>query len=169
MADEDVKIIKISRLPDKEGAPLSYDGLAPHSFASESVQGYGPAVERDEDQRVELIQYWRLLRRRQGTLILATCLGVLVALLLTLPQTPVYQSKTSLELLNLNQDFMHMKDVDQVAEESGYNLLTDIQTQIKILQSDMLLDRVRGEMNVAHPEELSDTRTSAWRKLLNLP
>jgi capsular exopolysaccharide synthesis family protein len=169
MADEDVKITKISRLPDKEGAPLSYDGLAPHSFASESVLGYGPAVERDEDQRVELIQYWRLLRRRQGTLILATCLGVLVALLLTLPQTPVYQAKTSLELLNLNQDFMHMKDVDQVAEESGYNLLTDIQTQIKILQSDMLLDRVLGEMNVAHPEELSDTRTSAWRKLLNLP
>lgn len=143
--------------------------LAPRNLTSEPVKNNRPAADPQEDHRVELLEYCRLLRRRQGTLVLATLLGLVAALLLTLPQTPVYQAKTSLELLNLNQDFMNMKDIDQVAEESGYNLLTDIQTQIKILQSDMLLDRVLAEMNVAQPEELSDTRTSAWLRLLNLP
>ncbi len=77
-------------------------------------------------------------------------LGLLVAaLLVTMPQTPVYQAKTSLELLNLNEDFMNMKDVEQVADQNGYDLLTDIQTQIRILQSDTLLDRVLGELRSA--------------------
>jgi polysaccharide biosynthesis transport protein len=134
------------------------------------VKNYGPPPDREEDRRVELIEYWRILRRRQGTLVLAICLGLVAALLLTLPQTPVYQAKTSLELLNLNEDFMNMKDIDQVAEQSGYNLITDIQTQIKILQSDTLLDRVYGELKDANSGGAStEVNTSAWLKFLNLP
>lgn len=107
---------------------------------------YARAAESRNDEAVELVAYWRLLRRKRGTLILATGLGLLIGVLITLPQAAIYQAKTSLELLNLNGNFMNMKDVQQVDEESGFNLLTDIQTQIKILQSDTLLDRVFHEM-----------------------
>ncbi len=137
--------------------------------ASGFGDGYRHTVGRDQEDALDLLEYWRLLRRHQGTLLLSVGLGVLAAALFTLPQTPVYQAKTSLELLNLNQDFMNMKDVEQVADENGYDLLTDIQTQIKILQSDMLLDRVIGEMQVAGAEQLVASRISSWRRLLNLP
>ena len=125
--------------------------------------------EREPNEGVDLFEYWRMLRRRRGTVILAVGLGLVIAVLITLPQTPVYQAKTSLELLNLNEDFMNMKDVEQVADEQGYSLLTDIETQIRILQSDQLLNRVVGEMNTAGAEPLIASRVAAWRKLLNLP
>ena len=136
---------------------------------SSSNNGFGPAAERDDESAVDLFEYWRLLRRRQGTLVLCLGVGLLAAVLVTMPQTPVYQAKTSLELLNLNEDFMNIKEVEQVADENGYSLLTDIQTQIRILQSDTLLDRVLGEMRSSVAEPLVSSRISSWRKLLNLP
>jgi succinoglycan biosynthesis transport protein ExoP len=132
-------------------------------------QRNGYAIDREEDDGVGLLEYWRLMRRRQGTLILSVFLGLLAAVLVTLPQMPVYQAKTSLELLNVNENFMDMKNVEQVGDEVGYNLLSDIQTQIKILQSDMLVDRVLGEMKVASPDQLADSRMTAWRKFFKLP
>lgn len=169
MADED------PLLPSKGGdqeaivvKPALGKSVRPRS-APGFGDGYRHALDRDQEDALDLLEYWRLLRRHQGTLLLSVGLGVLVAALFTLPQTPVYQAKTSLELLNLNQDFMNMKDVEQVADENGYDLLTDIQTQIKILQSDMLLDRVIGEMQVAGAEQLVASRISSWRRLLNLP
>jgi polysaccharide biosynthesis transport protein len=137
--------------------------------AAGSNEGYGFGVDRDQENAVNLFEYWRLLRRRQGTLVLCLGLGLLAAVLVTMPQTPVYQAKTSLELLNLNEDFMNMKDVEQVADANGYDLLTDIQTQIRILQSDTLLDRVLEEMRTAGVEPLIVSRIASWRKLLNLP
>lgn len=130
---------------------------------------YARSFEPEPREGVDLFEYWRMLRRRRGTVILSVGIGLLVAVLITLPQTPVYQAKTSLELLNLNEDFMNMKDVEQVADEQGYSLLTDIETQIRILQSDLLLNKVIGEMNSAGAPPLIVSRASSWRKLLNLP
>lgn len=129
---------------------------------------YARAAESRNDEAVELVAYWRLLRRKRGTLILATGLGLLIGVLITLPQAAIYQAKTSLELLNLNGNFMNMKDVQQVDEESGFNLLTDIQTQIKILQSDTLLDRVFHEMGGVEDGQQSGASPSGWRAFLNL-
>ncbi|MGJ5813091.1 polysaccharide biosynthesis tyrosine autokinase [Paludibaculum fermentans] len=125
----------------------------------------------EEPDHGGLIEYWRILRRRKGTLILISGLGLLLALLVTLPQTPVYQAKTTLEILELNQDFMNMKTVQQVADGGTSNLMTDIQTQIKILQSESLLDRVVASLKAKDVSELGrgKSRISAWRRALNLP
>src|SRR5260370_30915889 len=139
MADENNKIIPVSGSePGDSFVKPVLNALVARRFDSDPGQGNGHAIDREDDDSIGLLEYWRLLRRRQGTLILSVCLGLLVAVLVTLPQTPVYQAKTSLELLNLNENFMNMKDVQQVGDEVGYNLLTDIQTQIKIIQTDML-------------------------------
>ena len=163
MADEDNKIIPVG---GSEPGDRVFIESVTGRFDSYPGQVNGQAIDREEDDGIGLLEYWRLLRRRQGTLIVSVCLGLLVAVLVTLPQTPVYQAKTSIELLNLNQNFMNMKDVQQVGDEMGYNLLTDIQTQIKIIQSDMLLDQVLGEMKVASADPLPDSRMTAWLKLL---
>src|SRR6266853_292090 len=163
MADEDNKIIPVG---GSEPGDRVFIESVTGRFDSYPGQVNGNAIDREEDDGIGLLEYWRLLRRRQGTLILSVCLGLLVAVLVTLPQTPVYQAKTSIELLNLNENFMNMKDVQQVGDEVGYNLLTDIQTQIKIIQSDMLLDQVIGEMKVVSADPLPDSRMTAWLKLL---
>jgi succinoglycan biosynthesis transport protein ExoP len=174
MADEDNKIIPVKIIPvdgsepeDKLVKP-AFNEPVTRRFDSDPGQGNGHAIDREEEDGIGLLEYWRLLRRRQGTLILAVCLGLLAAVLVTLPQTPVYQAKTSIELLNLNENFMNMKDVQQAGDEVGYNLITDIQTQIKIIQSDMLLDRVLSEIKGASPDPPVDSKMTVWPKLLNL-
>src|ERR1017187_5716657 len=80
-----------------------------------------------------LLEYWRMLWRRKGALLLIAFLGLLAAVLLTLPQTPVYRARTSIEIQNLNQNFLNMRSVSQTADEGAANPLgSDLQTQVNI-------------------------------------
>jgi uncharacterized protein involved in exopolysaccharide biosynthesis len=57
-----------------------------------------------------LLEYWRILNRRKGTVILIAFVGLALGVLITLPQTPVYQAKAVLEVQNINENFMNMKE-----------------------------------------------------------
>ena len=119
-----------------------------------------------------LLEYWHMLRRRKGTLVLFACLGLLAGVLLTLPQTPVYQARTTLEIQDLNENFLNMRDVnpnanDGAAQPSG----SDLQTQISILQSESVLKQVIADLDLSArlASEKERSRLSSWRKALRLP
>ena len=118
-----------------------------------------------------LFDYWRILQRRKGTVILIAFLGLLAGVLVTLPQTPVYQARTSLEIQDINQNFLNVKETSPVNDTGAYSALTDIQTQIKILQSETLIERTAQKLRAVKPAELKTEtgRIPAWRKALNLP
>jgi capsular exopolysaccharide synthesis family protein len=133
-----------------------------------------PPLVRDgmnEDSQGGLFDYWRILQRRKGTVILIAFLGLLVGVLITLPQTPVYQAHASLEIQDINQNFMNVKEMSPVNDTGAYAALTDIQTQIKILQSETLIERSTQKLRAVKPGELKNEtgRIPAWRKALNLP
>ena len=117
-----------------------------------------------------LLEYWNILRRRKGAVLLCAFLGILLAVLFTLPQTPVYQARASLEIQSLNQDFMNTKQVNPVSEAPDY-FSNDIQTHIKLLQSDTLLDRVIAKLAQSRPGDPTPppSRIAAWRHAFNLP
>lgn len=140
-----------------------------HSFPDNSRPG-GP------------LEYWQILQRRKGTLMIIALLGVLIAGLLTVLQTPMYQAHTSLEIQDLNENFLNIKQV--TADGNSYTALTDMQTQIRLLQSESLVKRVLSKLKAgtfgtakapssqlplasAGPE-LQTSRINAWRKLLKL-
>ena len=118
-----------------------------------------------------LPEYWQILRRRKGTLILIVFLGLLTSLLLTIPQTPIYQARGSIEIQNLNENFLNTRNVSPTADGGASDAPgSDLQTQAKILQSESLLDRVVAKLDLGKklfPEEGSG-RLSAWRKALGL-
>jgi succinoglycan biosynthesis transport protein ExoP len=118
-----------------------------------------------------LPEYWRILQRRKGTLILIAFLGLLTSLLLTIPQTPIYQARGSIEIQNLNENFLNARNVSPTADDGGSSAPgADIQTQAKILQSESLLDRVVAKLDLGKkifPDDGSG-RLSAWRKALGL-
>src|SRR5207237_522073 len=93
--------------------------------------------------------------------------GVLV----TAPQTPIYQARASLELQAFNENFMNLKSVDPTSSFQEYSPEGIIQTQMRILQSETLLERVTAKLNAeAGPEQANAAdRVSAWRKTLGLP
>ena len=92
-------------------------------------------------------------------------------MLIALPQTPVYQARASLEIQDIADNFLSSKQVNPVSESSGSTSLADIQTQIKILQSDTLNERVVEKLNPGKRQKFRSRKRiklSAWRKALNL-
>lgn len=138
-----------------------------------SYPRYGSAPAADDGHDGGIVEYWRILRRRKGTVILIAFVGLAAGILATIPQTPVYQARASIEVQNLNENFLNMNQVSQVSESASYNALFDIQTQIRILQSETLLDRVVERMKGSSPSQAAASvplsRFDAWRSALNLP
>jgi capsular exopolysaccharide synthesis family protein len=123
----------------------------------------------DDSGPSSLLEYWRILRRRKGSLFLIAFTGLLLAVVWTFQQGPVYQARTVLEIQNINENFLNMRAVTPTDTEGAANPLeTDLQTQVNILQSNTVLGRV-----VARPginARLSVPRTSGiarWRAALN--
>ncbi len=115
-----------------------------------------------------LVVYFHILRRRKWTVVLAAFAGILLALLYTLPQTPIYEAKSTLEVQGLNENFLNMGAVTPTADGgSNYSPEVDIQTQMIVLGSRSLIDRVvlklggRPDTPAAAP-----SRLSTWTKAI---
>ncbi len=138
--------------------------------ASYTDAGYvNPPDPSSEPETGGLIEYWRILRRRQGTLFLIAAVGAVLGFVVTLPQTPVYQARTSVEIVGLNNNFLNIKEADPLNENNASADPVDIQTQIKILQSESLVDSVLAKLKKGHTATPAAASGSGWRKLLNLP
>lgn len=122
----------------------------------------------EEEQTPGYLRYWQILRRHKGAVLLAGSLGALLAFLITLPQTPVYQAKASIEIQGLNENFMHLKDYSPAPV--NYYPQIDIQTQVKVLESRALLQQVIEKLKLRDKSELANetSRISAWRQALRL-
>ena len=96
-----------------------------------------------------LLEYFDIVRRHKVALILIALLGLLTSLLLTLPQKPVYQAHASLEIRDLNENFLNMRDLNPTTDDPGPSATqSDLQTQVKILQSDSVLDKVIAKLGI---------------------
>jgi capsular exopolysaccharide synthesis family protein len=113
----------------------------------------------DEIEKGSLLDYWRLLSRRRYLLISLTIAGALGGVLVSLSQSPVYQAHASVEVQDLNQDFLNMKQVSQVEDSSPANALTDLQTQLQILQSETLIEQTLDKLDISSTSAL-DPKTS---------
>jgi capsular exopolysaccharide synthesis family protein len=143
-----------------------------------SPRGFQPIPTSDQnrqdkpgDDSIGVLEYLQIIRRHRGTVILFAFLGLLIAVLYTMPQTPLFRARTVIEIQNINSDFMNMRNVSPTTEDSTSNVLTDVQTQMKIIQSENLIDRViqklKSEGKIAPIK--STSRFAAIKKLLNLP
>lgn len=126
----------------------------------------GPAI-----QAGSAIEYWRLLRRRRGLLALFASAGILAGILAFLFQPPVYQARGSLEIQDINPEFLNMKQVSPVGSSSPAGDITDIQTQVKVLKSESLINNVLNKLGVFSVAGLDPQNVNAgpWRRALSLP
>src|SRR5579871_1689245 len=76
-----------------------------------------PPVEIVEEEDA-LMTYWRVVRRHQSWLLLAATLGTIVGVLITFPETPVYQATTAIEIQGINTDFLNMRSLNPTVSAS---------------------------------------------------
>jgi polysaccharide biosynthesis transport protein len=121
--------------------------------------------------RGSLLEYLLILRQSKGLILLYTSIGLLAGALYTLSQNPVYQARATLEIQPLNDDFLHMRDLNPTASDPpSLDPGWDLQTQVRILQTRALLNRVVARMRLEgkppdstplnHPESLPSRSAS---------
>lgn len=130
--------------------------------------GQGFLSPEPEDSRSSLlVEYLRTILLHRWLILSLAGAGVLASVLIHLNTQPVYRTRTSLDIQSLNSDFMNMKSIDPT---EGTPSDTAIQTQIKLLQSDSLMDRVKTRIaSEPHPDSISRTdQLSRMKQSLHL-
>ncbi len=117
-----------------------------------------------------LEEYLQTLNRHRGLLLLAAACGILLALLSGFFTLPVYQTRTSLDIRSLNSDFMNTRSVAPTGDNTPAEADTNLQTQIKLLQSDTLVHETVSQMQATpHPAFLQpEDLFSRLRRALHL-
>lgn len=109
-----------------------------------------PAAERTPPppEAAGLLEYWHMARRRKWLLagIAAAC--SLVGLGLGLIQTPMYQSRTSLEVQGPNDNFLNLKDLDPASSSGPSAAETYVETQAHILQDEGFVEKVLSRVGI---------------------
>jgi len=95
-----------------------------------------------------LLSYWHMLVRHKTTLLCFALAGLIGAVVYSLFQTPIYRARTSVEIQDFNPEFMGGKDVDPTKPSASSNADSYFLTQLKILQSDSLIERVADKMDL---------------------
>jgi capsular exopolysaccharide synthesis family protein len=90
---------------------------------------------------------WRILQSRKRSIALAAVLGTVVAFLFTKLESPVYKAVAILEIQDVNDSFMNIKQVMPFNDGELSNILSDVQTQIQVLESRTLLNGVVSGMS----------------------
>src|SRR5216683_1996175 len=126
--------------------------------------GQRPAVYRYESPQAEaaaspaydsLLDYWSILFRHRKTLLSFALVGLLGATVISLVQTRLYRVRTSLEF----QGTSFLETKGSTDSSGGYsNLESYMETQVKLLQSESLLEHVIDKLKLQQ-------RPTGWRAL----
>ncbi|MBZ5603668.1 MAG: polysaccharide biosynthesis tyrosine autokinase [Acidobacteriia bacterium] len=102
----------------------------------------------DRSEWARFADLGRLLSRRKRFLMFAVSLGLIGGAAATHWTTPVYRSSTSLEVQGLNEDFLDLRRIDSSAQPANFSAESFVQTQVDILQDDVVLDRVINRLKL---------------------
>ena len=101
----------------------------------------GEAGTPDEGEIGELIKYLRVLVSNKFKILAAAFLGVMIGIIVSVMQTPVYRAQVSVEFQGKVESTLK----DQ--KGSNYEAMADIQTQAKLLKSQSLIRRVWNKLD----------------------
>jgi succinoglycan biosynthesis transport protein ExoP len=131
----------VSEFPYKPIRPA----LAPRpGGVSNTPPGTAPLYAGSDQKSGPSVPYHQVLWRWKLLILFAALMGGASGYFLAMREPPMYRSRATVELQQLNQNFMNAREIDPIASYSGEG---SIQTQIRILQSGSLLRRVVAKID----------------------
>ena len=118
-----------------------------------------------------LLEYWRVLRRHKATILVGAFLGTLLGFLVSLPQTPIYRARTAIEIETFNENYLNLREVNPTTAGGSVASELDISTQVKVLESRSLVEKVVDRLRLHERPEFqhAPTRLASWRRALGVP
>src|SRR5690606_27822948 len=103
------------------------------------------------DERIDLKTLWRALARHRRTIIGVALLGTLGALVYTLRITPQYESAALLQIDRSAQKVIGFNNAEVEVDEGPLADQLQLRTQIELLKSRSLAERVIDELGLHKP------------------
>ncbi len=100
------------------------------------------------DEFAKWLRYWQVLSRRKLLLLAASAVGALFAFILTLYQTPIYITGSTLEFSQASD----RQPFEGISFLSSWDS-SQLQTQAQLLRSSTLQSRVHAKLSAEPPEE----------------
>lgn len=93
-----------------------------------------------------MTEIWHFCLRHPGKLLAGVAFGVLASVAFTAYQTPAYEATATLEIQEMNDNFLNSKELSPVAPGYQSSPGSDMQTQLRVLRSDTLMERALGKV-----------------------
>ncbi len=120
----------------------------------------------ETDDSGKLLEYFLTLYKHKGLLLAFAILGTAITLGISLPQKPIYRAQVAVEIQDPSENFLN-KGFDNPTSGGSDAAETYFQTQIRLLRSDSLLQRVAAKLNLRGTT--APVKRSQWRDWLHLP
>jgi polysaccharide biosynthesis transport protein len=153
------------------GVPARIDTIHQPPDASYRTRSrYGFEMDDDTESSTGLLEYWHILRRHKKAILFSALGGIVLGVAVGVPMKPVFRARASVEVLNMNENFMNMKDANPVSNTDESYETSEEQTQAKLLEGEALQKRVMARLDPGRPPVAAKPKpaTSGWRKWLHL-
>lgn len=107
--------------------------------------------ESEDDDSVDLLHYWRILVKRRWTVLGAFGIVLATVLVATLLMTPIYRASTTIQI---DRETLKVVDVEGINSVEGSGEREFFQTQLELLKSRALAERVATELGLAQGDRL---------------
>src|ERR1700719_3055465 len=111
-----------------------------------------------DNEQVSFAALWRILRRRQLSILLCTVLCTLLALAASLYMTTKYEAVATVEVNKENSDMLGLSPIDRVDGGGNADSLAEavtLETEANALQSSSLAFEVVEQLGLEHRKEFS--------------
>ena len=109
----------------------------------------------------DILESWRIIWKRKWTIVSAAAVMIAVFAVYSFTTTPIYQAMTTLLLEEPSSNRLTIQDVLSTSSGGNVAIISSyFNTQIKILQSRLLAERVAKKMNLGRRVELQSAKKS---------
>lgn len=124
----------------------------------------------DESDASGLLEFWHLIRFRKWTIFSFVMVGLLATLLISLLETPTYQSRTTVEIQGIPENTASVRIGPPDGGRATLPAESYIQTQAKVLQSKALFDTVTSRLQSSEAKWSSrpDTRLKTMSNAMGI-
>ncbi|MDD8026463.1 MAG: polysaccharide biosynthesis tyrosine autokinase [Acidobacteriota bacterium] len=108
-------------------------------------------------KEASLLEYWRVILKRKWVIVSVTAVLLAASGVLSFTSTPLYRAGTTILIDDPGSSMLTIQDLFNSSSGSTDWLGTYFNTQLKILQSRLLAERVAKKMNLATRAELAES------------
>jgi capsular exopolysaccharide synthesis family protein len=130
--------------------PYNGDPIGPPQPAAWNERAV-PARAPETEAVFSRVEYLRIIRQRKWIIALGAAVGLAAGMILASRQMPIYRAQAALEIQGINQDLLTTRQVDPQAT-GDTSSQAYFNTQVRILQSRPLLERVGTKLRSTEPD-----------------